>query len=98
MCVSWKSAAILLLLNFWLVFYGQGTHTSVTSLPYTQRKSLSSPLNGNWHLTGVNSHLIAERQLPFLSFAIEADWGIVLRWPGSRGKGVASPSRMTTRL
>jgi len=73
MRVSWKSAAILLLLNFSLVFYGHGMQTSVTSLPYTQRKSLSSPLNGNWHLTGVNSHLIVERQLPFLSFAIEAD-------------------------
>lgn len=74
MQVCWKSAAITLLLNFSLISHGQGTEPSATSVPYRLLKSLSSsPLSGNWHLNGVNTFAMAERQLPFLSFAIEVD-------------------------
>jgi hypothetical protein len=73
MQVSWKLAALALLLNFSLVTHGQGAETSPSSSPYTKLKSLSSALNGNWHLTGVYSDRPGVSRLPFLSFAIEAD-------------------------
>jgi hypothetical protein len=73
MHLSWKSAAILLLLNFSLISHGQGTKTSPASVPYTLTRSLPSALSGNWHLAGVNSRRVGEWRLPFLSFAIEAD-------------------------
>jgi hypothetical protein len=73
MQVSWKLAALALLLNFSLVTHGQGVETSPPSSPYTKLKSLSSALNDNWHLTGVYSDRPGVSRLPFLSFAIEAD-------------------------
>jgi len=32
-----------------------------------------SPLNGNWHLTGIDSHEMGRSKFPFLAFSIEAD-------------------------
>lgn len=72
MQLSWKSATIALLLNVSLISHGQATKTSPSSLPYTRSKNLSSPLSGNWHLSGVNSRR-GDWRPPFLSFAIEAD-------------------------
>ena len=75
MQASWKLAALALLLNFSVVSHGQDAKTAPSSSsPYTKLKSLSSALNGNWHLTGVYSGRPGGRsRLPFLSFAIEAD-------------------------
>ena len=73
MRVSWKSAAAALLLSVPVISHGQSIETPVSSSPYAKLKSLSSPLNGNWHLTGVYSDRPGVSRLPFLSFAIEAD-------------------------
>jgi hypothetical protein len=69
---AWKAAAITLLLYFSLFSHGQGPEAPSSSIPYTKFKSLSSALNGNWHLMGMNAPMSRWR-LPFLSLAIEVD-------------------------
>lgn len=65
--------AFALLLSVSVISHGQDIEAPPSSLPYTKLKSLSSALNGNWHLTGVYSDRPGVSRLPFLSFAIEAD-------------------------
>jgi hypothetical protein len=74
MHAGWKAAAITLLLNLSLLSHGQDPEPPSSSVPFTKLKILSSALNGNWHLTGMNGP-IARWRLPFLSLAIEVDEG-----------------------
>src|SRR5579859_7463909 len=95
MRVSWKSAAITLLLNFSLISHGQGAETSPTSVPFTKFKSFSAPLNGDWHLTGVHYLRAKGARLPFISFAIETD-GNQIKGQGSLLAGCQNSQEMWT--
>lgn len=51
--------------------YGQDA--GLTSPPPTQSSDINSPLNGNWHLTGIDSQEMGRSKFPFLAFFIKAE-------------------------